>query len=126
MLRQMDLACDFIGTVSYGWIFDSMGSIGSIVYTTFIAICSTPVLYVLIFFRLGDCLCSNTVAHNKDQTGRRSYEKKFSITINAWREYFFENPMLPSSIVVVLLYFNVALSPGGILTAFLTFKGMNG
>jgi hypothetical protein len=126
MLRQMDLACDFIGTVSYGWIFDSMGSIGSIVYTTFIAICSTPVLYVLIFFRLGDGLCSNTVAHNKDQTGRRSYEKKFSITINAWREYFFENPMLPSSIVVVLLYFNVALSPGGILTAFLTFKGMNG
>lgn len=122
MLRQMDLACDFIGTVSYGWIYDSVGSMGSIIYTTVIAICSTPMLYVLIFFRLSDGLSSNTVSRVRNEIEC----KKFSTTVNAWREYFFENPMLPSSIVIVLLYFNVALSPGGILTAFLTFKGMNG
>jgi len=86
------------------------------------------VLYVLIFFRLDEVLSSNPQSQkaSKQHTGNRRSEKRFSTTINAWKEYFFKNPMLPSSIVIVLLYFNVALSPGGILTAFLTLKGMNG
>ena len=121
MLRRMDLACDFIGTVSYGWIFDLMGCVGSVIYTTSIAILSTPLLYALIYFRIEGGLCSNP-----QREVRQDILKKRSKTLHAWNEYFFNNPMLPSSIVIVLLYFNVALSPGGLLTAFLTFKGMNG
>lgn len=135
MLRRMDLACDFIGTVSYGWIFDLMGCVGSVIYTTSIAILSTPLLYALIYFRIEGGLGSKpqrtqlSSSHGillKEQDISRNSVKECSKTLNAWKEYFFNNPMLPSSIVIVLLYFNVALSPGGLLTAFLTFKGMNG
>lgn len=123
MLRRMDLACDFLGTVTYGWMFDFVGPIGATIYTTSIAICSAPVLYALIFLKLEDGLRSNS---HRDGTTQMGSGGKFSITFNAWKQYFFNNSMLPSSIVVVLLYFNVALSPGGILTSFLTVKGMNG
>lgn len=126
MLRRMDLACDFIGTVSYGWIFDLVGAAGSIMYTTLIAIISTPLLYMLIYLKLRDGLDSNVSAAQRLKKGQLFSDRKLSITSHAWKQYFSNNPMLASSIVVVFLYFNVALSPGGILTAFLTFKGMNG
>jgi hypothetical protein len=40
--------------------------------------------------------------------------------------YFLDNPMLFSSLVVVLMYFNVALSPGGILSAYLIHRDISG
>jgi hypothetical protein len=111
MLRRMDLACDFIGTVSYGWIFDVFGPVISLIYSTSIAVISTPILYRLVFH----CI---EIGPAPEET-ERPYQ-------SAWKEYFFNNPILPSSIALVLLFFNVALSPGGILTAFLTSVGVTG
>lgn len=41
---------------------------------------------------------------------------------HGWFEYI-RQPVLPASIAYVLLYFNVVLAPGGLMTAFLTQQG---
>ncbi|KAK6805098.1 hypothetical protein RDI58_002882 [Solanum bulbocastanum] len=43
---------------------------------------------------------------------------------HGWFEYI-RQPVLPASIAYVLLYFNVVLAPGGLMTAFLTQQGLN-
>lgn len=40
-----------------------------------------------------------------------------------WKEYLGQ-PVLPASLAWVLLYFNVVLAPGSLMTAFLTQRGM--
>lgn len=40
-----------------------------------------------------------------------------------WVEYI-KQPVLPASLAYVLLNFNIGLSPGGLMTAFLTQKGI--
>lgn len=42
-----------------------------------------------------------------------------------WFEYI-QQPVLPASLAYVLLYFNVVLAPGGLMTAFLTQHGIFG
>lgn len=42
---------------------------------------------------------------------------------NGWTEYKLQ-PVLPASMAYVLLYFNIALEPGALMTAFLTHRGM--
>lgn len=41
---------------------------------------------------------------------------------HGWFEYI-QQPVLPASLAYVLLYFNVALAPSGLMTAFLTHHG---
>ncbi|TQD91766.1 hypothetical protein C1H46_022608 [Malus baccata] len=41
-----------------------------------------------------------------------------------WKEYM-QQPVLPASLAYVLLYFNVVLTPGSLMTAFLTQSGLN-
>ncbi|KAK6915677.1 Ferroportin-1 [Dillenia turbinata] len=43
---------------------------------------------------------------------------------HGWVEYM-QQPVLPASLAYVLLYFNVVLAPGGLMTAFLTQRGLN-
>lgn len=42
---------------------------------------------------------------------------------HGWLEYM-QQPVLPASLAYVLLYFNVILAPGGLMTAFLTQHGI--
>lgn len=42
---------------------------------------------------------------------------------HGWREYI-QQPVLPASLAYVLLYFNVVLTPGSLMTAFLTQRGI--
>ncbi|KAM7274302.1 hypothetical protein ACFE04_028966 [Oxalis oulophora] len=41
-----------------------------------------------------------------------------------WKEYI-QQPVLPASLAYVLLFFNVVLTPGSLMTAFLTQRGLN-
>lgn len=45
--------------------------------------------------------------------------------LDGWQTYF-RQPILPSSLTFVLLFFNVVLSPGGLVTHFLTLWGFDG
>lgn len=42
---------------------------------------------------------------------------------HGWMEYK-QQPVLPASLAYVLLYFNIVLTPGGLMTAFLTQRGI--
>jgi iron-regulated transporter 1 len=46
-------------------------------------------------------------------------------SLSSWALYF-RQPILPSSLTFVILFFNVGMSPGGLITAFLTSWGFNG
>jgi len=62
------------------------------------------------------------------ETGRplaRRIQDQVVHSLDGWKVYF-RQPILPSSLTFVILFFNVALSPGGLITAFLTAKGLDG
>ena len=42
---------------------------------------------------------------------------------SVWRSYF-SQPVLPASLALIMLYFNASLSPGGLMTAFLSSLGL--
>ncbi|KAG7670516.1 putative Solute carrier family 40 member 2, chloroplastic [Nannochloris sp. 'desiccata'] len=77
----------------------------------------------------------NETIHNANITKSSFASKKVSLlrrfknqsmhAVDGWRAYF-RQPILFSSLTFVLLFFNVALSPGGLITAFLTAKGLDG
>lgn len=45
--------------------------------------------------------------------------------MRGWRAYF-RQPFLPASLAYVIIFFNAVLSPGGLMTAFLTSRGLSG
>lgn len=47
------------------------------------------------------------------------------LAVEGWSCYF-RQPIVPSSMAFVLLFFNVVMSPGGLITALLTSWGMDG
>ncbi len=52
-------------------------------------------------------------------------QASFKTGVDGWRTYL-RQPIVPSSLTYVILFFNVALSPGGLITAFLASWGMDG
>ncbi len=68
--------------------------------------------------------------HAAEEAARRApllarLQQQAAHALDGWRSYFAQ-PILPSSLTCVLLFFNVVLSPGGLITAFLTSRGFDG
>lgn len=116
MIRRFDLVCDFVGTVGVGVIIDRLGVGAAVWYCMLMSALSWPVINSRLRLLNID---GDGEAPKTDASPRRATAAGTSKERNAIRVYFFDNPMLFSSLVVVLLYFNVALSPGGILSAYL-------
>ena len=114
MIRRFDLVCDFVGTVGVGVIIDRLGVGAAVWYCVLMSILSWPVINSRL--RLLNIDGEGEAPKTDDKMRQVTMSAKERNTI---RVYFFDNPMLFSSLVVVLLYFNVALSPGGILSAYL-------
>jgi len=49
MLRRMDLICEFLGTVAFGWLYCSIGGTPSLILTTVMTIIVCPLLVSLVF-----------------------------------------------------------------------------
>ncbi|KAK1277907.1 hypothetical protein QJS04_geneDACA007051 [Acorus gramineus] len=62
------------------------------------------------------------IVHSHDL--RKLVENGLGAVKYGWIEYKCQ-PVLPASVASVLLYFNVALAPGALMTAFLTHRGIN-
>lgn len=81
------------------------------------------------------CLYPSTLqphrrVHAAEEAARRAplltrLQQQVAHALDGWRSYFAQ-PILPSSLTCVLLFFNVVLSPGGLITAFLTSRGFDG
>lgn len=46
-------------------------------------------------------------------------------TVASWQLYF-QQPVLPASLAFIMLHFNAVLSPGCLMTAFLSSRGLSG
>ncbi|XP_042005356.1 solute carrier family 40 member 3, chloroplastic-like isoform X2 [Salvia splendens] len=72
--------------------------------------------------------CPQTCSANSSVESTPNTANLLATSIEAikhgWSEYI-QQPVLPASLAYVLLYFNVVLTPGGMMTAFLTQHGLN-
>lgn len=154
-LRRTDLLCELIGAVIFGWIYSKGGLPASMAFTAAMSALAAPLQLFFIrriaalapsamlhgrsepgagWARLPTwrALLENArlrKVHAAEAAARRApllqrARVQLAHSLDGWRSYF-RQPILPSSLTFVLLFFNVVLSPGGLITAFLTLWGMD-
>ncbi|XP_042046134.1 solute carrier family 40 member 3, chloroplastic-like isoform X1 [Salvia splendens] len=135
MLSRIDLLCEIAGTSLFGILLSKYEPVMCLKLAASLMMCSLPILIFLTW--LTNKVSAGVLAHAKSsQTGSGcsptgySHETENILTSgidaikHGWFEYI-QQPVLPASLAYVLLFFNVALAPGGLMTAFLTHHGLN-
>ncbi|KAK4406760.1 Solute carrier family 40 member 3, chloroplastic [Sesamum angolense] len=135
ILSRIDLLSEIAGASLFGIFLSRYEPVTCLKLAASLMICSLPVVVVLT--SLTNWLSAGVLDHAKcPQTGCGcSYAGLISDSENilgssveaikhGWLEYI-QQPVLPASLAYVLLYFNVVLAPGGLMTAFLTQHGLN-
>ncbi|KAL3814627.1 hypothetical protein ACJIZ3_015895 [Penstemon smallii] len=135
VLSRIDLLCEIAGASLFGIFLSKYEPVTCLKLAANLMIWSLPVVVVLTW--LTNKLSAGVLDRAKcPQTGCGSFSaRSFPDTENilatsieaikhGWLEYI-QQPVLPASLAYVLLYFNVVLSPGGLMTAFLTQHGLN-
>ncbi|KDP23393.1 hypothetical protein JCGZ_23226 [Jatropha curcas] len=135
VLSRIDLLCEIAGASLFGILLSKYDPVTCLKIAAGLMIWSLPVMIAL------------TILTNKLSTGVLDHTRSFQTcckqstegaTADAdsivdrgletiklgWKEYM-QQPALPASLSYVLLYFNVVLAPGSLMTAFLTQRGVN-
>lgn len=151
MLRRTDLTCELVGSVAFGWLYSHLGSSVAVASATVLAVVMLPAQLACIYWIAR--IAPEAMVHGREDVdtaifrppwkrllGRQTKETDARLppdqfiqrarshvarSLDGWKTYF-RQPILPSSLTFVILFFNVALSPGGLITAFLTAKGLDG
>ncbi|KAL4440206.1 hypothetical protein ABPG75_003207 [Micractinium tetrahymenae] len=154
-LRRTDLLCELIGAVIFGWVYSKGGLPASMAFTAVMAAVAAPLqlLFIRRIARLAPSAMLHGRSepgaawarlpswhaflenarlrrvHEAEAETRRAplldrARAQLAHSLDGWRSYF-RQPILPSSLTFVMLFFNVVLSPGGLITAFLTLWGMD-
>ncbi|KAK8967684.1 hypothetical protein KSP40_PGU003619 [Platanthera guangdongensis] len=97
MLNRIDLLCEIAGASVFGILLTRFSTVTCLKLASGLMICALPVLVV--------------------ENGLESLR-------NGLMEYI-NQPVLPASLAYVFLYFNIALAPGSIMTAFLMHHGVS-
>lgn len=135
ILSRIDLLCEIVGASFFGFLLSKYEPVICLKLAATLMVAGLPVVAVLMW--LANKLSAGVLDRAKcDELSCRSptesplldskniVEKSIQTIWHGWVEYM-KQPVLPASIAYVLLYFNVALSPGGLMTAFLTQRGLN-
>lgn len=135
ILSRIDLLCEIAGASLFGILLSKYDPVTCMKLAARSMIWTLPVVLVLTW--LTNKLSAGVLDRAKSpQTSCKSFNREppsdpeniVEIGVNAikhgWREYV-QQPVLPASLAYVLLYFNVVLTPGGLMTAFLTQRGLN-
>ncbi|XP_020553099.1 solute carrier family 40 member 3, chloroplastic isoform X2 [Sesamum indicum] len=135
ILSRIDLLSEIVGASLFGIFLSRYEPATCLKLAASLMICSLPVVVVLT--SLTNWLSAGVLDHAKcPQTGCgcssagliSDSENILGSSVEAikhgWFEYI-QQPVLPASLAYVLLYFNVVLAPGGLMTAFLTQHGLN-
>ncbi|XP_077218982.1 iron-regulated protein 3 [Tasmannia lanceolata] len=136
MLCRIDLLCEIAGASLFGILLSKYDPVTCLKLAAGLMICTLPVVVVLVCLTnilspgvLDRC----TFPPTSDKPFRGSLpqlnawnlvQKSIDDIKYGWMEYK-QQPVLPASLAYVLLYFNVVLTPGGLMTAFLTQRGLN-
>ncbi|KAG8363913.1 hypothetical protein BUALT_Bualt19G0071900 [Buddleja alternifolia] len=134
ILSRIDLLCEIAGASLFGIFLSKYEPVTCLKLAASLMIWSLPVVVVLTW--LTNKLSAGVLDRAKcPHAGRSSFAGSTPDTKNilatsieaikhGWFEYI-QQPVLPASLAYVLLYFNVVLAPGGLMTAFLTQHGLN-
>ncbi|KAM0951194.1 putative ferroportin-1, MFS transporter superfamily [Dioscorea sansibarensis] len=135
MLNRIDLLCEIAGASLFGILLSKYDPITCLKLASGLMIFALPVLILL--GQLINKLSSGVLdSFRLPQIGVNSFkadallnpgsivQNGLDVIKRGWLEYK-QQPVLPASVAYVFLYFNVALAPGAIMTAFLTHHGIS-
>ncbi|XP_010259256.1 PREDICTED: solute carrier family 40 member 3, chloroplastic-like isoform X2 [Nelumbo nucifera] len=125
ILSRIDLLCEIAGASLFGFLLSKYDPVTCLKLAAGLMICALPIQILLTWLTnklstgvLDRCKCQQTFG--KADAGNLGVDA----IKNGWTEYK-QQPVLPASLAYVLLYFNIVLTPGGLMTAFLTQRGLN-
>ncbi|KAL0302469.1 UNVERIFIED_CONTAM: Solute carrier family 40 member 3, chloroplastic [Sesamum calycinum] len=134
ILSRIDLLCEIAGASLFGIFLSKHEPVTCLKLAASLMIWSLPVVVVLTWLTnklsagvldRAKCpqLCESSSAVCIPDT-KNILATSIEAIKHGWFEYI-QQPVLPASLAYVLLYFNVVLAPGGLMTAFLTQHGLN-
>ncbi|KAL8527827.1 hypothetical protein ACS0TY_005595 [Phlomoides rotata] len=134
ILRRIDLLCEIVGASLFGIFLSKYESVTCLKLAASLMIWSLPVVVFLTHLtnklsagvldraRCPQTCCGSSAGSVPETTNILA--ASIEAIKHGWSEYI-QQPVLPASLAYVLLYFNVVLAPGGLMTAFLTQRGLN-
>lgn len=135
VLNRIDLLCEIAGALLFGFLLSKFHPVICLKVASGLMMGLLPV--TVVFTYLANKLSTGVLDRLKpSQTCCRTFNEDSAIDDNnivfkgleaiklGWKEYLGQ-PVLPASLASVLLYFNIVLTPGSLLTAFLTQRGLH-
>ncbi|XP_059652284.1 solute carrier family 40 member 3, chloroplastic [Cornus florida] len=135
VLSRIDLLCEIAGASLFGILLSKYDPVTCLKLAAGLMIWALPIVVVLTWLTnklstgvLDRAKCPQTCCRSATGAPVPDVENLVEMSVEAikhgWVEYM-QQPVLPASLAYVLLYFNVVLAPGGLMTAFLTQHGLN-
>uniref|UniRef100_A0A5B7ARP1 Solute carrier family 40 member n=1 Tax=Davidia involucrata TaxID=16924 RepID=A0A5B7ARP1_DAVIN len=135
ILNRIDLLCEIAGASLFGILLSKYDPVTCLKLAAGLMIWALPVVVVLTCLTnklstgvLDRTKCPQTCCRSSTEGSLSDADNIVEMSVDAikqgWVEYV-QQPVLPASLSYVLLYFNVVLAPGGLMTAFLTQCGLN-
>ncbi|MBA0787690.1 hypothetical protein Gotri_027207 [Gossypium trilobum] len=133
VLNRIDLLCEIAGTSLFGILLSRYDPVTCLKLAASLMVWSLPIMISLTWLTnklstgvLDRAKCCQASRRTSDEGPLPDAQNFVSTGLEAikhgWREYI-QQPVLPASLAYVLLYFNVVLTPGSLMTAFLTQRG---
>ncbi|XP_021821305.1 solute carrier family 40 member 3, chloroplastic isoform X1 [Prunus avium] len=135
ILNRIDLLCEIAGASLFGILLSKYDPVTCLKFAGGLMVWSLP--FAIVLTCLTNKLSSGVLDRPKcSQTCCKASTEGPLIDTNdildkgvaaiklGWKEYM-QQPVLPASLAYVLLYFNVVLTPGSLMTAYLTQSGLN-
>ncbi|XP_057792035.1 solute carrier family 40 member 3, chloroplastic-like [Salvia miltiorrhiza] len=134
-LSRIDLLCEIAGASLFGIFLSKYDPVTCLKLAASLMIWSIPIVVALTWLTnklsagvLDRAKCPQTCSGYSSAESTTDTANLLATSIetikHGWSEYI-QQPVLPASLAYVLLYFNVVLTPGGLMTAFLTQHGLN-
>ncbi|KAG2695800.1 hypothetical protein I3760_07G029400 [Carya illinoinensis] len=135
VLSRIDLLCEIAGASLFGILLSKFDPVTCLKFAAGLMSCSLPVVVFLTWLTnklstgvLERSKTSQPYCKTSNGEPLPDDDNKVDMGLEAikhgWKEYM-QQPVLPASLASVLLYFNVVLTPGSLMTAFLTQHGLN-
>ncbi|TQD73490.1 hypothetical protein C1H46_040985 [Malus baccata] len=136
VLNRIDLLCEIAGASLFGILLSNYDPVTCLKFSGGLMVWSLPFAIVLTCLTnklssgvLDRPKCSQTCCRTSTEVSlfdtNDIVDKGVAAIKLGWKEYM-QQPVLPASLAYVLLYFNVVLTPGSLMTAFLTQSGAAG
>ncbi|KAJ8752360.1 hypothetical protein K2173_003996 [Erythroxylum novogranatense] len=135
ILNRIDLLCEIAGASIFGVLLSKCELVTCLKFAAGLTICSLPVMIGLMWLTnklsvgvLDQTKSMQTCCKDPGESSVQNANNIVALSMETiklgWKEYL-QQPVLPASLAYVLLYFNVVLGPGSLMTAFLTQRGVN-